>query len=111
MEGFWVGCWNHIILSAEELRDNEKCPVLRQLCYAPLETVEYGVLENGAFYWENKILEGIGEGDSYFELIDKESFLKAADNEIRLCKEHAPQLLEQINRRLDAILKKLDLKN
>lgn len=109
VKGFWVDGWEHVIFSAEELRVGEKCPVIRQLCFGPLETVEYGVLENGEFYCENRILEGIGEGDSYFEIIDKESFLKAVENELRLCGEYAPQLLEQAAKQIEVICEKLNI--
>lgn len=110
VKGFWADGWEHVIFSAEELRAGEKCPVIRQLCFGPLETVEYGVLENGSFYWENKIIEGIGEGDSLFEVIDRDSFLKAAENELRLCKENAPQLFDQAEKQFEAILEQLSLK-
>lgn len=107
MEGFWVGRWNHIIFSAEELQENGKCPVLRQLCFGPLESVEYGVLD-GEFYFENRVLEGIGEGDRVFEIIDKDSFMKTLENEIRLCRENAPNFLEQVTERINKICERLN---
>lgn len=107
MEGFWVGRWQHIVFSAEELRDNGKCPVLRQLCFGPLESAEYGV-SDGEFYYENKVSEGIGEGDRFFEIIDKDSFLKTLENEIRLCRENAPNYLEQVTERINAIRERLN---
>lgn len=108
MSGFWVGGWEHVIFSGEELRTGEKCPVIMQLCFGPLETMEYGVLD-GKFYFESKILEGIDEGDCIFEIIDKEHFIDVMENEIRLCKEHAPQLLEQVTKRLEDIFRELNL--
>lgn len=108
MNGFWVGGWEHVIFSADELRAGKKCPVISHLCFGPLETLEYGVLD-GKFYFESKILEGIDEGDCIFEIIDKEHFTGVIENEIRLCKEHAPQLFEQVTKRLEDICRELDL--
>lgn len=107
MKGFWVGGWEHVIFSAEELRGEAKCPVIMRLCFGPLETMEYGVLD-GKFYFESKILEGIDEGDCIFEIIDKEHFIDVMENEIRLCKEHAPQLLEQVTKRFESVCDKLN---
>lgn len=100
MDGFWAGHWQHVIFSADEFRADGKNPVIQQLCYGPLETLEYGVL-NGKFYFENKVLEGIDEGECIFEFIGKERFIEVIQNEIRLCEKHAPQLLEQVTKRLD----------
>lgn len=105
MEGFWVDNWQHVIFSAEELHTEGKCPVIRWLCFGPLETLEYGVL-NGKFYFENKVLEGIDEGECIFEIIGRERFVEVIQNEIRLCEKHAPQLLEQVKARLDGFCRR-----
>ena len=91
---YWVGGWEHILYSPDEIHDEEKKTVIRQLCFGPLETCEYGV-DGGKFYFENRVLEGIDEGDSIFENINKEHFLKVIENELTLCEKHAPQLSEQ----------------
>lgn len=107
MTSFWVGGWEHVIFSAEELHAGEKCPIIRQLCFGPLETLEYGVLD-GKFYFESKMLEGIEEGDCVFEIIEKEHFFDMLKNEINLCREYAPQLLQQVTKRLEDICGKLN---
>lgn len=108
MKGFWVDGWEHVIFSAEELRAGEKCPVIRQLCFGPLETVEYGVLD-GELYFENMVLEGIGEGDCVFEIIDNEHFLEVLEYEIHLCEKYAPQLFEQVIKQIEVICEKLNI--
>lgn len=108
MVSYWVGSWEHILYSPDEIHDEEKIPVIGQLCFGPLESCEYGI-DDGKFYFENKVLEGIDEGDCIFEIIDKEHFLKVIENEIALCKKHAPQLLEQVTKRLEDICRELDL--
>ncbi len=76
-----------------------------QLCFGPLETCEYGV-DGSNFYFENKILEGINEGDSYFEILDNEKFLDVIKNELWLCKKHAPQFSEQAAKLFEEICEK-----
>lgn len=108
MVSFWADRWQHVIFSADELRLEGKCPVIQHLCYGPLETLEYGVLD-GEFYFENKVLEGIDEGSSFFEKIDKQHFGGVLENERRLCEKYAPQLLEQVTKRLEEVCGKLEL--
>lgn len=110
MEAFWVGSWNHIVFSAEELHAGEKCPVIRQLCFGPLETLEYGV-SDGEFYFENEVLEGIGEGDRYFEIIETKRFLEVIENEIHLCEKYAPRLLKQVSEQLEEVCRRLKIRN
>lgn len=105
MVSYWVGSWEHILYSPNEIHDKEKIPVISQLCFGPLETCEYGI-DSGNFYFENKALEGINEGDRYFEILDKEKFLDALKNELWLCKKHAPQLSEQAAKLFEDICEK-----
>ena len=98
-ESFWVGGWEHVIISENEQTDGKR-PVIRQLCFGPLETLEYGVM-NGKFYFESRVLEGIDEGECIFKFIGAERFIEVIQNEIALCEKHAPQLSEQVKARLD----------
>ncbi len=52
MEYFWIGGWQHIILG-EHIPDSEgNRPVIRQLCFGPLETREYGITADNSFYYK-----------------------------------------------------------
>lgn len=99
---FWVGSWQHIIFPEGKTADGEKFPVIRELCFGPLETMEYGVL-NGGFYFEWHIIEGICEGERDLERIERERFIKVLENEVRLCKEYAPPLSDTLAQFLEKI--------
>lgn len=108
MVSFWADRWQHDIFSADDIRAEGKCPVVRRLCYGPLETLEYGI-SDGEFYFENKVLEGIDEGSVITEKIGKRRLGEVLENELRLCEKYAPQLLEQVTKRLGEIRGKFEL--
>lgn len=108
MEQFWADGWNHIIFSVEEPYAGEKRPLIRWLCFGPAETIEYGIT-NDKLYFEDNILEGLDEGDCIFQIIDKEHFLKIAENELRLCEKFAPQLSGRVAEQLSDICDKFKI--
>lgn len=105
MISYWVGIWEHSLFSSDEIHNGEKIPIIRQLCFGPLATCEYG-FDGSNFYFENNELEGIYEGERYFEILSKEKFLDMVKNELWLCKKHAPQLLEQAEKLFEEICEK-----
>lgn len=101
MDRFWVGEWLHIIYR-ENAGGKGKRPIICHLCFGPLETREYGITDS-SFYFEEHIIEGIGEGDRDFRIIGKEEFLKAVNGEIRLCEKYAPQLAGRLSETRDKL--------
>ncbi len=94
MEYFWIGGWQHIILG-EHIPDSEgNRPVIRLLCFGPLETREYGITADNSFYYKEHIIEGIGAGEKIFEIIDVNEFLAAIDCEAALCQKYVPHLVK-----------------
>ena len=94
--------------SSHSMESRLPSAVYWKLPSAEIETLEYGV-SDGEFYFENKVLEGIDEGSSISKKIDKQHFGEVLENERRLCEKYAPQLLEQVTKRLEEICGKLEL--
>lgn len=92
MEYFWNGEWQHIIFG-ELIPDSEgNRPIIRHLCFGPLETREYGITADNAFYYKEHIIEGIGAGEKILEIIDVSELSAALDREAVLCQKYAPHL-------------------
>lgn len=96
MEYFWNGEWQHIIFGELTSDSEGNRPIIRHLCFGPLETREYGITADNAFYYKEHIIEGIGAGEKIFEIINVNDFLAAIDREAALCKKHAPHLAEHL---------------
>ncbi len=94
MEYFWIGGWQHIIFGELTPDSEGNRPIIRQLCFGPLETREYGITADNAFYYKEHIIEGIGAGEKIFELIDVSVFSAALDREAALCQKYAPHLVK-----------------
>ena len=97
VDSFWAGSWQHIIFGEFSTDGKGNRPLIRHLCYGPLETREYGITADGSFYYEEHIIEGVGAGGKIFEIISLDEFLRAADNEAKLCEKYAPPLAEQLS--------------
>lgn len=102
---FRANGWEHA--APEEKADQDgKRAIIKHLCYGPLETVIYGVTTELKYYREYHIIEGLEEGERYFEYISRKKILDMIDHEISLCEQYqAPEMIPLFLREKEQIAK------
>lgn len=87
MNYFQDGIWTHTVPN-KGYNASGRRGIINHLCFGPLETITYGITIDSKCYYEYHIIEGIQEGDLFFEYIDQAKLLEAIRKEIELCKQY-----------------------
>lgn len=78
--GFSIGPWTHCSPS----KKGNRIEVVQNLCIGPLETYIVGI-ENGKYFSEYHIIEGLDAGETYYKELSAREFDEALQNEIDIC--------------------------